>query len=115
MQLLRRLVDLLGVELACFAGPDELDGILECRLPIETAPVHLAGEGARRGVMATLPGVDVIEELTAFLHGDTLKRDPVGPTAVQVAILDAIAACLVSHSLRFFISLGELSIHQVAL
>ena len=89
--------------------------VVECRWPVETASVYLAGEGARRGVMATLPSVDVVQELTAFFHGDALKRDPIGPTAVQVTILDAVAACLASHSLHFFISLGELSIRQVAL
>ena len=47
MQLLRRLMDLLGVELACLAGLDELSGVLERGRPVETAAESFAGEGAR--------------------------------------------------------------------
>ena len=47
MQLLCRLLDLLGVELACLAGPDEVGGVSERRGPKETLVVRYAHERAR--------------------------------------------------------------------
>ena len=41
------LVRLLGMELACLAGPDELDGVLKRGGPIEPMEESLLDEGPR--------------------------------------------------------------------
>jgi hypothetical protein len=53
-------MDLLGVELAGLTSLDELSGIMErCGL-IKSPAKSLPDEGARQGVMATLPSMDVL-------------------------------------------------------
>ena len=46
MELLRWLMDLLGVELACLAGLDEVGGVSKRRGPKETLAVCFAYEHA---------------------------------------------------------------------
>jgi hypothetical protein len=45
LQLLRRLMNLLGVELACLAPLDHVGHVPECRTPVEAAAMRLPGEG----------------------------------------------------------------------
>src|SRR5664279_2217128 len=81
LQFLRGLVDLLGVELAGLAGPNERGGVLKCGGLVETAAEGFAGEGARRGVVTTVSTMDVGEDLASFFSRDTPQGNPVGALA----------------------------------
>jgi hypothetical protein len=52
-------VGLAGVELAPFAGAYDFAGVRDRGRPVKALAESVANEGARRGVMATDPGVDV--------------------------------------------------------
>ena len=54
-------MDLLGVELASFAGLDDVNCILKRLRPVEAAPEGLAYEGAGARMVATLPAMDVLD------------------------------------------------------
>src|SRR5664279_738235 len=54
LQFLRGLVNLLGMELAGLAGPNEPGGVLKCGGPVEAAAECFASEGAGGGVVAAI-------------------------------------------------------------
>ena len=77
-------MQLLGVELACVACLDNGGSVLKHLRPVKTAPEDLASEGTRRRVVATFAAVDVSDEHSSFLRGDTLECNSVWVFAVQV-------------------------------
>ena len=65
--------------------------------------------------MATLPAVDVVDELAAFLGGDAPQRNPIGALTVQVSVMEAVGLGLASNPLGVRILFGEDLVLQVAL
>ena len=112
---MRGLVNLLGVELAGLASLDELGGILKRCGPVETAAEGFSGEGTRRGVVATVSAMDVVEELVPFFCGDAPQRNPIGALAVYDAVLDEVEPGLASHALRSSVILGEVTALHIVL
>jgi hypothetical protein len=83
-------MNLLGVELACFAGLDDLDGVIEGRGLVEATVERLPSKSSRGGVVAALSSVNVIDELLALLEGDAAQGHPVGAPAVEFPVDKAV-------------------------
>jgi hypothetical protein len=61
---------LLGVELAPMTRAYELDGVRHGRWPVEALLKSVPYKGPWSGVVTASPRVQVIEEFSAFFHGD---------------------------------------------
>ena len=66
-------------------------------------------------MVAALPAVDVLDQLSAFLRRDALERDTIWALAVEVSLEDAVGFRLSSDSLCVSIFFREDSFHQVVL
>jgi hypothetical protein len=88
-----RLMNLLGVELACFAGLDDLNGVFEGRGPVESAAERLPSKSSCGGVLAAFSGVNVVDELLSLLGGgggDAAQGDPVRAPVVELPVNEAV-------------------------
>ncbi|KAK1653460.1 hypothetical protein QYE76_071265 [Lolium multiflorum] len=81
---------MLGVELACFAGLDDLDSVVEDRGPVEADVERFSSKSSRGGVVAALPRVDVDDELLALVERDAVLGEPIGAPAVEFPVNEAV-------------------------
>ena len=82
LQGMGRKVCFSSVVLATFAGPHDVGGVGHRGRPIESLPKSVTHEGARRSVVATDAGMDVVDQLLALEDGDASLQDTRGTALV---------------------------------
>ena len=79
-------MDLLGVELAGFAGLHQLSCVVERRGPKETLLESFAGKCSCANVVTTYASVYLCQQLLSFFPVNTLQFHTVESSSVQCAI-----------------------------
>ena len=66
-------MDVLGVELTGFTGPNQMLCIGKGRRPVEAVPYRYPGQGVRGGMVGAQPPMDIGQQLQTLFSGDALE------------------------------------------
>jgi hypothetical protein len=110
-----RCVDLLGVKLTRPTDLYQLDGVLEGYRRVKAVPKDFTNQCVGRRVIPTLASMDICEQLTALVPGNTSHYDVIGVTSIEIPLYQRVSLSQMGNPISGCTIIGKDIVFQVGL